>query len=48
MIFPRPYRETVATEKALIEIYKEMGVLYDPLVVQACLTVFVKRDFKFA
>lgn len=48
MVFPRPYRETVATEKALMEIYKEMGVLYDPLAVQACLTVFVKRDFKFA
>jgi PAS domain S-box-containing protein/putative nucleotidyltransferase with HDIG domain len=48
MVFPRPYRETVATEKALMEIYKEMGVLYDPLAVDACLKVFVKRGFKFA
>jgi putative nucleotidyltransferase with HDIG domain/PAS domain S-box-containing protein len=48
LVFPRPYRETMVTEKALIEIYKEMGVLYDPLAVEACLRVFLKRGFKFA
>lgn len=35
----RPYRPALGTESALVEISKNKGILYDPDVVDACLTV---------
>ena len=43
----RPYRPTLGTDKALDEISKNRGVLYDPQVVDACLTLFQKKGFAF-
>jgi response regulator RpfG family c-di-GMP phosphodiesterase len=37
----------VGTEKALEEIARGEGTLYDPMVVQACLEAFTKNGFKF-
>jgi hypothetical protein len=34
-------------DKALREIAKDKGVLYDRDVVEACLSVFLDRGFKF-
>jgi HD-GYP domain-containing protein (c-di-GMP phosphodiesterase class II) len=48
MVSPRVYGEALGIEKALEEIYKEMGVLYDPQVVNATLKLFVEKGFKFA
>ena len=48
MVSPRPYGEALGIEKALEEVYKEMGVLYDPQVVDATLKLFVEKGFKFA
>jgi PAS domain S-box-containing protein len=43
----RPYRPALGLEKALDEISKNRGVLYDPEVADACLRVFNKKGFKF-
>jgi len=43
----RPYRPTLGTDKALDEITKNRGVLYDPQVTDACLTLFQKKRFSF-
>jgi HD-GYP domain-containing protein (c-di-GMP phosphodiesterase class II) len=43
----RPYRPSIGTDKALEEIAKNRGVLYDPLAVDACLTLFNDKKFKF-
>jgi PAS domain S-box-containing protein len=43
----RPYRPALGLDKALQEIANEKGVLYDEDVVEACLTVFLVRGFKF-
>ena len=43
----RPYRPTLGTDKALDEISKNRGVLYDSQVVDACLTLFQKKGFSF-
>lgn len=48
MISPRPYGVAVGIEKALEEVYKESGTLYDPQVVDASLKLFVEKGFKFA
>jgi HD-GYP domain-containing protein (c-di-GMP phosphodiesterase class II) len=48
MVSPRPYGVAVGLEKALEEVYKEAGVLYDPQVVDAALKLFVEKGFKFA
>ena len=42
----RPYRPTVGTDKAIEEISKNRGILYDPDVADACLGVLAK-GFKF-
>ena len=44
---PRPYGVAVGIEKALEEVYKEAGTLYDPQVVDAALKLFVEKSFKF-
>jgi len=43
----RPYRPTLGQDKALDEITKNRGVLYDSQVVDACLTLFQKKEFSF-
>ncbi|NQS89745.1 PAS domain S-box protein [Patescibacteria group bacterium] len=47
MNFRRPYRESLGIDKALEEISKNKGILYDPQVVDACMKLFVKEGFKF-
>jgi len=43
----RPYRAALGIDKALEEIQKNKGILYDPEVVDACLKVFNEKKFKF-
>lgn len=42
----RPYRPSLGLEKALDEITRNNGILYDPEVVDACLKLFTEKDFK--
>jgi len=43
----RPYRAALGIDKALEEIVQEKGTLYDPQVVDACVTLFTEKGFKF-
>jgi len=43
----RPYRPALGIDKALEEISKNRGILYDPKVVDACLKLFKEKGFKF-
>jgi PAS domain S-box-containing protein/putative nucleotidyltransferase with HDIG domain len=43
----RPYRQALGIDKALQEISENKGILYDPLVVDTCLTLFRKKQYKF-
>jgi PAS domain S-box-containing protein/putative nucleotidyltransferase with HDIG domain len=43
----RPYRPALGLDKALQEVTNEKGVLYDGDVVEACLSVFLARGFRF-
>ena len=43
----RPYRPSKGLDKALEEITQNRGVLYDPRVVDACLTIFNNNHFQF-
>ncbi len=43
----RPYREALGVDKALEEISKNRGTLYDPQVVDVCLKLFKEKGFKF-
>ena len=43
----RPYRPAVGIDKALEEITRGEGTVYDPRVVRACLEAFTKRNFEF-
>jgi putative nucleotidyltransferase with HDIG domain len=43
----RPYRPAHAIKDALEEIFENKGVLYDSVVVDACLNVFNERKFSF-
>lgn len=43
----RPYRPTLGMERALSEIRKNRGILYDPGVVDACLALFENNRFAF-
>lgn len=43
----RPYRPALGLDKALDEVAKNRGVLYDPSVVDACLRVFNEKAFSF-
>jgi PAS domain S-box-containing protein/putative nucleotidyltransferase with HDIG domain len=43
----RPYRSSLGIDKALEEIAKNRGVLYDESVVDACLKLFRKKGFAF-
>lgn len=42
----RPYRPALGIDEALAEISKNKGILYDPVVVDACLNIF-KEGFDF-
>jgi PAS domain S-box-containing protein len=43
----RPYRPALGIEKALEEISKNKGTLYDPDAVGACLKLFKEKQFQF-
>ncbi|MDQ1330878.1 MAG: hypothetical protein QG578_1143, partial [Thermodesulfobacteriota bacterium] len=43
----RSYRPSLGIEKALDQISKNRGILYDDEVVDACLTLFGEKGFKF-
>jgi len=42
----RPYRPALGTDKALEEITKNKGTLYDPEVVDVCIKLFKEESFK--
>lgn len=43
----RPYRPALGVDRALEEISRNSGVLYDPVVVDACLKVFRGKEIAF-
>jgi len=43
----RPYRPAFGIDKALEDISKKKGILYDPKVVDICLKLFKEKEFKF-
>lgn len=43
----RPFRPALGIDKALEEISRNRGVLYDAGVVDACLKLFTEKGFKF-
>ncbi len=43
----RPYRPSLGIDKALKEVKKGKGKLYDPRVVEACIKIIAKKGFKF-
>jgi PAS domain S-box-containing protein len=44
----RPYRPALGLAAALEEIEKQRGILYDPAVVDVCLTLFKEKGFVFS
>jgi PAS domain S-box-containing protein len=42
----RPYRRAIGTERALDEITTNRGILYDTDVVEACIILFTKNNYK--
>jgi len=42
----RPYRPSMGIDKALEEITQNRGVLYEPLIVDACLEIFNNKEFQ--
>jgi HD-GYP domain-containing protein (c-di-GMP phosphodiesterase class II) len=44
----RPYRPALGMDKALEEISRNKGTLYDSKVVDACLKLFKEKGFKFS
>jgi putative nucleotidyltransferase with HDIG domain len=44
----RPYRPSIGLDKALEEIFKNKGRLYDERVVNACMLLFNEKGFEFA
>jgi PAS domain S-box-containing protein len=44
----RPYRPALGIDKALEEISRNKGVLYDPDVVDACVRLFKEKGFQFS
>jgi len=47
MAVHRPYRPALGIEAGLEQIIGERGVLFDPAMVDACVTVVRKRGFRF-
>jgi PAS domain S-box-containing protein len=44
----RPYRPSLGIDKALKEISQNRGILYDPVVVDACLAIFNEEGFNIS
>ena len=42
-----PFRPTLGIEKALEEISKNKGILYDPKIVEICISLFQGKGFNF-
>lgn len=47
MVSHRPYRKAFSQDKALEEIRRNRGVLYDPNVVDSCLSLFNGKEYEF-
>ncbi|MDD5268062.1 MAG: response regulator [Methylococcales bacterium] len=47
MVSHRPYRPSMGLDMALSEVELNKGKLYDPVVVEACITLFRERGFNF-
>lgn len=43
----RPYRPALGINEALAEIVKHKGILYDPHVVETCISLFSEKNFQF-
>jgi HD-GYP domain-containing protein (c-di-GMP phosphodiesterase class II) len=43
----RPYRAALGMEKALDEIMKNKGILYDEIVADICLKLFTEKGYHF-
>ena len=43
----RPYRPALGLDAALEEIENNKGTMYDTAVVDACLRLFLEKDFQF-
>jgi HD-GYP domain-containing protein (c-di-GMP phosphodiesterase class II) len=43
----RPYRPALGLDKAMEELSRHQGVLYDPAVTQACLRLLCEKAFTF-
>ena len=43
----RPYRPALGIDRALEEISKNKGILYDPKIVDACIRLFREEGFQF-
>ncbi len=43
----RPYRPALSLERALEEISRQRGILYDPKVVDACLRLYQEKEVEF-
>lgn len=43
----RPHRPPLSIKKALVEIFKQRGTLFDPDVVETCIKVFTEKGFNF-
>ena len=43
----RPYRPALGIEKALEEITRNRGKLYDPDAVDVCVRLLTEKDFRF-
>ena len=41
----RPYRPALGVEKALEELFRNQGILYDPLVVEACIRLYTEKGY---
>jgi PAS domain S-box-containing protein/putative nucleotidyltransferase with HDIG domain len=46
MLSHRPYRRALTIEQTLEEITQQKGILFDPLVVETCVRLFVRKKFK--
>jgi len=47
MVFHRPYRPALGMDKATEEISNNKGTLYDPKVVETCLSLLTEEEFTF-
>jgi putative nucleotidyltransferase with HDIG domain len=47
MTYQRPYRPALGVDRALEEIYRNKGILYDSNVVDACLRSFADKGYNF-